>query len=78
VDEGERCERCGRVLTADETGLHKKLFNRAADSFFCIDCCAAYFGVTRELLEEKIRQFKDMGCTLFGRTAEAPVHGDKV
>ena len=78
MDEGERCKKCGRVLTADEIGLHKKLFNRAADSYFCIDCCATYFGVTRGLLEEKIRQFKNMGCTLFGGTAEAPARGDKV
>ncbi|MCM1188338.1 MAG: hypothetical protein NC541_03465 [bacterium] len=60
-----RCKKCGRRLTPDEVGLHKKLFNRAADSFYCIDCCAAYFDVTVGLLEKKIRQFKDMGCTLF-------------
>ncbi len=59
------CMQCRRRLTADEAALHKKLFNRAADRFFCIDCSAAYLGVTRELLEEKIRQFKNMGCTLF-------------
>ncbi len=59
------CRKCGRPLTGDETALHRKLFNRAAESFFCIDCSAEYFEVTRELLEEKIRQFKAMGCTLF-------------
>lgn len=60
-----RCKKCGRLLDRDEIGLHKKLFNRAAESFFCIDCCGEYFGVSRELLEKKIRQFREMGCTLF-------------
>lgn len=61
----ERCKKCGKMLTSDEIGLHKKLFNRAAASFFCIDCSAEYFGVNTGLLEEKIRQFKETGCTLF-------------
>lgn len=59
------CKNCGRKLTGDEIGLHKKLFNRAADSFFCIDCCAEYFQVGVGTLEKKIQLFKDMGCTLF-------------
>ncbi|MCM1058265.1 MAG: hypothetical protein NC517_11755 [Firmicutes bacterium] len=66
MDRPAYCKKCGRLLTDDEIGLHKKLFNRAAVSFMCISCCAEYLDVTRELLEEKIRQFKEMGCTLFG------------
>ncbi len=66
MDNGEkRCVSCGRLLTRDEMGLHRKLVNRAADSFYCISCNAEQFGVTAALLEEKIRQFKEMGCTLF-------------
>ncbi|MDE6674204.1 MAG: hypothetical protein K2K19_05240 [Acetatifactor sp.] len=65
MDKQEKCRECGRLLTRDEIGLHKKLFNRAAASFLCISCSAEYFGVTTGLLEEKIRQFKEMGCTLF-------------
>lgn len=61
----ECCKKCGRKLSRDEIGLHKKLFNRAAESFYCISCSAEYFGVTAALLEEKIIQFKEMGCTLF-------------
>lgn len=61
----EYCKKCGRHLTHNEIGLHKKLFNRGADSFYCIDCCAEYFEVSKELLEKKIVQFKEMGCTLF-------------
>lgn len=65
ADGEKRCRNCRRTLTLDEVALHKKLFNRAADSFLCIFCSAEYFGVTTPLLEEKIRQFKEMGCTLF-------------
>lgn len=61
----EKCKQCGRILTKDEIGLHKKLINRGADSFFCMDCLAEYLQVNRELLEKKIVQFKEMGCTLF-------------
>ncbi len=68
----KRCRNCGRALTRDEIGLHKKLFNRAADSFLCISCSAEYFGVGTQLLEEKIRQFKEMGCTLFERQGTSP------
>lgn len=65
MDKQQRCRKCGSLLTRDEVGLHRKLFNRAADTFLCISCSAEYFGVTTRLLEEKIRQFKEMGCTLF-------------
>jgi len=65
VDKGQRCRQCGSLLTRDEIGLYRKLFNRAADSFLCVSCCAAYLCVTTQLLEEKIHQFKEMGCTLF-------------
>ncbi len=62
---GKRCRNCQSVLSPDEIALHRKLHNRAADSFLCIACNAQYFGVATQLLEEKIRQFKEMGCTLF-------------
>lgn len=61
----DKCMKCDRVLSKDEIGLHKKLFNRGAEQFMCIDCIAAYLEVPKELLESKIEQFKSMGCTLF-------------
>ena len=27
-----KCKQCGRILTKDEIGLHKKLYNRGATS----------------------------------------------
>ncbi len=61
----DKCKQCGKVLTKDEIGLHRKLFNRMSTSFLCIDCCAAYLEVSKERLQEKIKEFKEMGCTLF-------------
>lgn len=65
MDREKKCRQCGKALTQDEIGLYRKLFNRAADSFLCISCSAEYFEVSTGLLERKIRQFKEMGCTLF-------------
>lgn len=65
MDKQGQCRRCGRELGRDEVALHRKLFDRRAASFLCISCAAEYFGVTTALLEQKIRQLKEMGCTLF-------------
>lgn len=61
----EKCLKCGKVLTHDEIGLHKKLCNRGATEFMCIKCLSEHFEVSEDLLKEKIQQFKKMGCTLF-------------
>lgn len=58
------CIKCGRELCGNDIGLTKKLINRGATDFFCIDCLAEKFDCSRELLEEKIKQFKSSGCTL--------------
>ena len=60
-----QCIKCGRDLTHDEIGLHKKMVNRGAQEFMCIDCLASYYHVSKKGLEEKIQQFKEMGCILF-------------
>ena len=59
------CIKCGAALSSDEIVLHKKLYNRAAESFMCIRCSSAYLEVTQEMLTAKIEEFKKMGCTLF-------------
>ena len=60
-----QCLKCKRELTPDEIGLHKKLVNRGASEYMCIDCLSQYFDVPITILYEKIEQFKKMGCTLF-------------
>jgi len=60
-----RCAACGRESERDEIGLTKKLINRGTTTYYCIDCLAKKFEVTREDLEKKIVEFREMGCTLF-------------
>ncbi len=59
------CFKCGKELSPDEVGLYKKLVNRGSVKFMCISCTADYFKVSVSDLEEKIIQYKKMGCTLF-------------
>lgn len=59
------CKNCHHSLTDDEVALFKRLFNRGAMEFLCINCSAQYLGVSKSLLEEKLDFFKKSGCTLF-------------
>ena len=59
------CIQCGRPLEADEIALTKKIINRGAVRFLCLSCLARRFDVSEDNLREKIREFRDMGCTLF-------------
>ena len=59
------CLQCGRLLETDEIALTKKMINRGASQFFCLSCLASHFDVPEENLRQKIREFREMGCTLF-------------
>lgn len=61
----EYCKKCQKPLTSDEIGATKKLINRGSQVFFCLDCLAQAFDITREDIEKKIVYFKETGCTLF-------------
>lgn len=61
----EFCVKCRKPLSFDEIAATKKLINRGIETFYCIDCLAQAFDVSRENIEEKIQYFKDNGCTLF-------------
>ena len=65
MTEPVRCVRCGAALTKDDIGLTRKLINRGATEFCCLSCLARHFELTEEILREKIKEFKAMGCTLF-------------
>ncbi|MBQ9251690.1 MAG: hypothetical protein IJ188_03535 [Clostridia bacterium] len=60
-----RCAKCGRELTGMETGLTRKLINRAAVECFCLTCLAERFRVTEDQLREMAEAFRQAGCTLF-------------
>lgn len=61
----EYCRKCKKELTSDEIGATKKLVNRGSQVFYCLDCLAGAFDITREDIEKKIVYFKETGCTLF-------------
>lgn len=59
------CMQCGRQLTFNEIGAHKKFINRGSKQFLCKKCLAEKLDVTVEDIDREIEQFKLQGCTLF-------------
>ncbi|MDD2648757.1 MAG: hypothetical protein PHI27_09735 [Eubacteriales bacterium] len=65
-----RCSECSRELKSVEIALTKKLVNRGATEFLCKTCLAGRFRVSEGTLDEKAREFRDMGCLLFTELPE--------
>ena len=59
------CVKCGKPLEFNDIGATKKFINRGATEFMCRACLAKELGVSEELIEKKIEQFKRQGCMLF-------------
>ena len=59
------CISCEKPLTRDDIGFHKKMVNRGAQEFMCIDCLCEYFGIPRSNADEMIERFKSIGCSMF-------------
>ena len=60
-----KCARCGRELTADETGLSRKLISRGTIVFYCLSCLSCRFHTTPAQLQDLIANFRAAGCSLF-------------
>ncbi|MDR1219146.1 MAG: hypothetical protein LBK73_05990 [Treponema sp.] len=52
-------------MSKNEIGLTRKLFDRDAKRFYCLDCLADYLEVDGGFLLAKIEEFKEEGCILF-------------
>ena len=60
------CYSCNKEnLTKDEIGLSKKFLGREKKVFYCLECLAEHLEVEIEYLIEKIKSFRDEGCSLF-------------
>lgn len=60
-----KCKVCGKILEKNWIALNKKLIDRNAKNFLCLECMADDFECTVEDLKDKIEDFKNDGCTLF-------------
>jgi len=64
--ESRICYVCGKEdLSKDEIGLTKKLLDRNARRFYCLDCLVENLEVDTEFLIERVEEFKSQGCILF-------------
>ena len=62
----KNCYVCGKEkLHKNEIGLTKKLLDVKAKNFYCLDCLAEYLETDTDFLQEKIKEFKDLGCEHF-------------
>ena len=62
-----KCAWCDAPITSKDTiGINRKLIGEDTHLFYCMPCFAEYCGCTVEDLEEKIVEFKQEGCKLFG------------
>ncbi len=60
------CKECGAELLSDDISIYRKLIDRGADEFLCIDCLAALLKSTRADIEKLIAYYRESGqCTLF-------------
>ena len=62
-----KCMKCGRELTYDDIGLHKRLIDRTAAEFMCVGCLSEKFNIPETDLRAMIERFRKAGCTLFPR-----------
>ncbi|MEZ3455184.1 MAG: hypothetical protein K1W17_12585 [Oscillospiraceae bacterium] len=62
----ENCMECGADLHDDDIAIFRKLVDRGAEEFFCIDCLGEHLSCTRAEIERLIKYYRDSGqCTLF-------------
>ena len=59
------CSNCNKNLAKVEIALSKKLLGKNAKQYLCLDCLSDYLNTDKDILIEKIEQFKEEGCTLF-------------
>lgn len=61
----KQCPRCGKTLSTNEIGISLRLLGRDGSRLLCRECLAAELKVEPDVIDQKIRQFKNQGCPLF-------------
>ena len=63
-----RCRFCSEQINQDIVALNKKIIDRniPKDKCVCLNCMAETLECSIEDLQDKIEQFKEEGCVLFG------------
>ncbi|EKQ56610.1 MULTISPECIES: hypothetical protein [unclassified Clostridium] len=59
------CKECNKILETDEVAIYRRLVQRGATEYLCIDCLSKHFKCSRDLIIERIIHFREIGCTLF-------------
>lgn len=59
------CRNCNKSLCTNEIGLYKRLVSMIETEYLCKECLAKHFNCEIKVLDDKIKQYKSMGCTLF-------------
>lgn len=59
------CYKCKKPLSYNEIGAYKKFVNRGCQTYLCKECLAEALNIPVTVIDEKIRLFKEQGCTLF-------------
>lgn len=65
IMEIQHCIKCGKEVGHYDIAMTKKMINRGATEFYCLECLCERYDMTMERMEELIKRFRDMGCTLF-------------
>ena len=60
-----QCQYCQSKLSTNEIGISMRLLGRDGRKLLCRQCLAAEFKVDVQVIDKKIRQYKDQGCPLF-------------
>lgn len=59
------CYYCSKQVDKDVVALNKKLLGHYTKRVLCLTCLAEYIGCTEEVLLNRIKELKEIGCTLF-------------
>ncbi len=59
------CIICGKELDGYDIGFYRKMVNRGAQEYACIECMCKKIEITENQAWEMIRRFQKSGCALF-------------